>query len=173
MSIDQSNFCTIINYEINPSYMKWRKDEMVKYYREKVDKGQELWKQYGSGAHRWSLRDLEDGPCHWFWNSFTKRYRLDDIEPDQSPSIWLFPPGSNIPIHRDPDSLGWIGIKLIGDQPLEFFDSDKNKLFEVQYDAICVDSQQPHRANVQGKERVLLRKAFMKTPYGEVVGRFK
>ena len=36
-----------------------------------------------------------------------------------------------------------------------------------------VNSQKYHRANVQGKERVLLRKAFMKTPYSEVVKRFK
>ena len=168
-----SDYYKIIDFEINPSYTKWRKDEMVRYYREKVEKGQELWKQYGAGASRWSLYDLEEGPCHWFWDAFSKRYNLEDIEPEQNATIWLFPPESKIPIHRDPDSLGWIGIKLIGDQPLEFFDGDKNKLCEVQYDAICVDSQQPHRADVLGKERVLLRKAFLETPYSEVVKRFE
>ena len=59
-----SDYYKIIDFEINPSYTKWRKDEMVRYYREKVEKGQELWKQYGAGASRWSLYDLEEGPCH-------------------------------------------------------------------------------------------------------------
>ena len=168
-----NDYYKIIDYNINPSYVKWRKNEMVRYYREKVIKGQQLWRQYGEGAHRWSLHDLEDGPCHWFWNVLEKRFGLEDIEPEQPPSIWLFPAGSKIPAHRDPDSLGWIGACLIGDQPIEFFDDNKNKIEELTYDLICVNSQKYHRANVQGKERVLLRKAFMKTPYSEVVKRFK
>lgn len=122
--------------------------------------GLERWKQYGNDIQFYACNS---GEAYGWWTRFEDRYMLPERHRD--PQFIRFGPKSTVPIHRDPKSLAWIAVTIIGDQLIEFYDIDKVKLHETQYSFALVDSKQPHYCDVQGKERVLFRKIYTETTY--------
>ena len=128
------------------------------------DSESDLWPQYGGDVETWTIKDTDEhSVAHDFWSQFERQFNL--TERDRPPQYYNFGPDSGIPIHKDPVSLAWIAVAVVGTQPIEFFDDDKNKVYETQYQFALVNSKQYHRVDVRGGHRVLLRKIFTETSY--------
>ena len=132
--------------------------ETWRHYKSFV--GKDKWRQYGDDIQ---FRTVERGAASEWWQDFEKRYDLP--ERNREPQFVRFGPKSSVPIHRDPESLAWIAVTVIGEQPIEFYDMNKEKLYETKYDFALVNSKQPHFCDVRGKERVLFRKIYTETSY--------
>ena len=111
------------------------------------------WTQYGDDIQ---FRTVSSGKALCWWLGFQEMYNLPEKARD--PQFIRFGPDSSVPIHRDPESQAWIGAVVVGDQPIEFYNMDKRKLHQVNYEFALVNSKQPHYCDIGGKERVLFRK---------------
>jgi hypothetical protein len=132
-------------------------DEWNEY---KLTEGIDRWTEHGDDVQ---FRSVTSGrSLHW-WTSLEVKYNLPERHRD--PQFIRFGPNSTVPIHRDPKSLAWIAVTVVGNQPLEFYNMDKEKLYETTYKFALVNSKQPHFCDVKGKERVLFRKIYTKTSY--------
>lgn len=118
------------------------------------------WEQYGDDIQ---FRAVRSGPVYEWCKQFEED--CDIPERDTDWQFVRFGPESSVPIHRDPKSLAWIAVTVKGHQPLEFYNMDKEKQFQIYYDFALVNSKVPHFVDVKGKERILLRKIFTKTTY--------
>lgn len=125
-----------------------------------------VWDKYG-GTYRYDLSEFPYGPCQELFKRLDEKYDLP--EKNRSPAIWVFPGSTELPIHRDPDSYAWIAVVLEGDQSLGFYNEDKHLMNISNYKIALTNSKTPHKPVSDGKERVLLRKVYLETPYEELV----
>ena len=125
-----------------------------------LEEGIDQWEQYGDDIQ---FRTCGSGGAYAWWQSFQDRYKLPEQHRD--PQFIRFGPNSTLPIHRDPKSLAWIAVTVVGDQAIEFYDMNEMKLHEVKYKFALVNSKQPHYCDVNGEERVLFRKIYTETSY--------
>ena len=130
------------------------------------NQGVHLWSKYG-GTIRYDLSEYQYGPCQDLFKQLDFKYNLP--EQDRSPAIHVFPKDSKLPIHKDPDSYAWIAVVLEGDQALGFYNEDKQLLEIVKYKIELTNSKHPHQPITDGRERVLLRKVYLETPYETLV----
>jgi hypothetical protein len=131
---------------------EWHEYELI----EGIDK----WTEYGNDIQ---FRSATSGDSLRWWTTVEDKYNLPERHRD--PQFVRFGPNSAVPIHKDPKSLAWIAVTVIGDQPLEFYNINKEKLYETRYKFALINSKQPHFCGVNGKERVLFRKIYTKTSY--------
>lgn len=122
--------------------------------------GLDRWEEYGNDI---SFRTVREGRLRDWTRKFEQECNLPERDTDWQ--FIRFGPNSNVPIHRDPKSLAWIALTVLGFQPLEFYNMDKEFQFQTYYQFALVNSKMPHYVDVKGKERVLLRKIFKKTDY--------
>ena len=125
-----------------------------------LQEGVDKWTEYGDDIQ---FRTVSSGPAQCWWMGIEHMYELPERHRD--PQFIRFGPSSSVPIHKDPKSLAWIAVTIVGDQPIEFYNMDKEKLYETTYKFALVNSKQPHYCDVKGEERVLFRKIYTKTSY--------
>ena len=125
-----------------------------------LQEGVDKWTEYGDDIQ---FRTVSSGPAQCWWMGIDHMYELPERHRD--PQFIRFGPSSSVPIHKDPKSLAWIAVTIVGDQPLEFYNDVKTKLFSARYKFALVNSKQPHYCDVKGKERVLFRKIYTETSY--------
>ena len=125
-----------------------------------LKEGVDKWTEYGDDIQ---FRTVSSGDALCWWMAIEQMYKLPEKARD--PQFIRFGPNSSVPIHKDPKSLAWIAVTIVGDQPIEFYNMDKEKLYETTYKFALVNSKQPHYCDVKGEERVLFRKIYTKTSY--------
>jgi len=130
------------------------------------NEGVQLWSKYG-GTVRYDLAGHPYGPCQDLFKRLDLKYGLP--EQHRLPAIHVFPGESKLPIHRDPDSHAWIAVVIEGDQSIGFYNEEKQLLESVKYKIALTNSKMPHQAIGDGRERILLRKAYLETPYETLV----